>query len=74
MFIDQVDRYLKQHNLTYKTYYNTVKHQLQNNECGVYAIYFMIQRLLGKDFNEIIKNIVRDKEMNHFRQYIFRPK
>jgi hypothetical protein len=73
-FIDRVDSYLKQHNLTYKTYYNTIKHQLQNNECGVYAIYFMIQRLLGKDFNEIIKNIVRDKEMNHFRQYIFRPK
>jgi hypothetical protein len=55
-------------------HYNTIKHQLQNNECGVYAIYFMLQRLLGKDFNEIIQNIVRDKEMNHFRQYIFRPK
>ena len=74
IFIDRVHRYLKQHNLSYKMHCNTIKHQLQNNECGVYAIYFMIQRLLGKDFNEIIKNIVRDKEMNHFRQYIFRPK
>ena len=62
MFIDRVDHYLKQYNLAYKTHYNTVKHQLQNNECGVYAIYFMIQRLLGKDFNEIIKNIELEKK------------
>ena len=51
---------------------NTVVHQKQNSECGVYAVYYIIQRLLGKSFREISHYVIRDKAMNIFRQYIFR--
>ncbi|NBO99437.1 MAG: hypothetical protein EBU90_04820 [Proteobacteria bacterium] len=53
---------------------NKKQHQRQNNECGVYAIYFLVQRLLGNDFNTISNNIVTDRQMNLFRDVIFRPR
>jgi hypothetical protein len=50
---------------------NTKIHQTGSSECGVYSIYFIIQRLLGNDFTEITETIVQDKEMNLFRNFIF---
>jgi hypothetical protein len=73
-FIDTVYEYLKSHGFDYKLSQNTKKHQYQNNECGVYAIYFIIQRLIGFDFNHITDNVILDKQMNRFRKVIFRPK
>jgi len=55
---------------TYKI--NKKVHQKQNSECGVYAMYFIIQRLLGHTFDEVTSNIVRDNSMSKFRKYIFR--
>ena len=74
VFIDTVKSYIESQGYNYKLYYNTTKHQFQNNECGVYAIYFIIQRLIGFDFNHITKNVILDKQMNQFRNIIFRPK
>jgi hypothetical protein len=53
---------------------NAITHQLQNSECGVYSIYYILQRLMGKSFYYISNNIVRDSHMNKFRNYIFRPR
>jgi hypothetical protein len=72
-FIDKIHNYISKRGLVYKIHYNTVRHQLENNECGVYAIYFIICRLSGRSFNNIVKNGPKDKDMNHFRQYIFLP-
>lgn len=76
LFIDKIYNYTTKRSQmgTYKIHYNTIKHQLQNNECGVYAMYFIICRLSGRNFSNIVKTIIRDKEMNNFRQYIFLPK
>lgn len=52
---------------------NAITHQLQNSECGVYSIYYILQRLMGKSFYYISNNIIRDSHMNKFRNYIFRP-
>ena len=54
--------------------YNKKQHQSENSECGVYAIYFLIQRLLNFDFKTITNNIITDKQMNDFRSVIFRPR
>ena len=43
---------------------NTTRHQYKNSECGVYCIYFLTSLLDGKDFNEIVENIISDDEMN----------
>lgn len=53
---------------------NKRQHQRQNNECGVYAIYFLVQRLLGNRFESISDNIITDRQMNLFRDVIFRPR
>lgn len=51
---------------------NSTVHQLQNSECGIYAIYFIIQRLLGRSFEQISSHVIRDSKMNKFRNLIFR--
>lgn len=51
--------------------YNKIVHQLRNSQCGVYSIYFILQRLLGKSFKDISNNVIRDKSMLKFRRYLF---
>lgn len=50
---------------------NKEVHQTGDTECGVYSIYFIIQRILGNDFNTVTKSIVKDNAMNLFRNVIF---
>ena len=50
---------------------NTVRHQFNNSECGMYSINFIINMLEGKNFDSYIKNIVKDNEMNKKRDYFF---
>ena len=52
---------------------NKRQHQFDDYECGVYSLNFIIQRLKGKLFNNITKNIILDEEMNKYRNKIFRP-
>jgi len=50
---------------------NKEKHQYKNSECGVYSVYYIVQRILGKTFEEITKHIVHDDVMNIYRKLIF---
>lgn len=50
---------------------NKKVHQKGNTECGVYSIYFIIQRILGNDFKSITDHIIHDNDMNLFRDFIF---
>lgn len=59
---------------TYTIKYNTTKHQMQNTECGVYAIHFIIKRIIGVAFDTICNDIIPDEQMTIFRYYIFRPR
>lgn len=52
---------------------NTVRHQYANTECGVYCIYFISERLKGRSFEEISRDIVTDEEMSQRRKTYFRP-
>ena len=51
---------------------NTVAHQRQNSECGVYSMYFILQRCYGVTVDEFNERRVTDKEMNDYRAYLFR--
>jgi len=73
-FIKKVYNFLLSKGFTYKINYNTIQHQFENNECGVYSIHFIINRLLNVSFEKITTNIITDKQMNEFRYSIFRPK
>jgi hypothetical protein len=55
---------------------NSKKHQRGNNECGVYSLFYILERLKGKTFGEINgKGAARipDADMNRFRSNLFRP-
>ena len=74
-FIKRAQTFLhKKCKTEYKILYNRTKHQYENNECGMFAIHFIITRLLGKSFSDISNMKIKDKDMNRFRKIIFRPK
>lgn len=52
-------------------YHNTKKYQTDNSECGVYSCNFIIRRLAGESFDEVIKNPLKFKEINSCRNTYF---
>ena len=50
---------------------NNIKHQYGNSECGVYAMYYITQRLSGNNFEKITSNIIKDREIKKFRKHFF---
>ena len=58
-------------NMKLKKQINKKRHQYKNSECGVYSCNFIIQQLEGKTYEQVIKNIVRDDEMNARRWQYF---
>lgn len=52
--------------------YNTIQHQLNNSECGVYSTNFIIRSVNNESFDEITQNINRDDKMNKCRGVYFR--
>lgn len=51
---------------------NTIKYQLDNSECGVYSCNFLIRRLYGESFEDIITNSLSFSEINSCRNIYFR--
>ena len=52
--------------------FNQNQHQFKDSECGVYSIYFILELLNGRSFQELSVDIVKDEEMNRFRSKYFR--
>jgi len=55
----------------FKLYYNDIRHQYKNSECGVYSMHFITEFLEGKTFKQIIKNRINDDKMNKKRDYFY---
>jgi hypothetical protein len=72
-FINKLYNFFKK-TIEYKIKYNTTQHQFKNTECGVYAIHFIIKRIIGVSFDIICTNKIPDEQMTIFRYYIFRPR
>jgi len=54
-----------------KLIYNDKRFQYKRSECGVFSIYFILQRLNGKSIKSFVKSKITDDEMNDFRKYLF---
>jgi hypothetical protein len=52
--------------------YNTIQHQFNNSECGVYSINFVVRLVGGESFEDITNNITNDEKMNGCRKAYFR--
>jgi hypothetical protein len=49
-------------------------HQRGDSECGVYSMYYVLQRLQGKTFADLHKRRIPDRSMNEYRGDLFRPR
>lgn len=70
-FVSKIYKFLKSRDTPYRYMYNNIQHQYKNSECGVYAVYFIVQRLLGYTFSDIKRRIINDDDMSQFRKIIF---
>ena len=52
---------------------NDIRHQYRNSECGVYCINFIVEMLKGKSFEDYVKNVIKDMQMNEKRNIYFSP-
>jgi hypothetical protein len=53
--------------------WNPHRHQYANSECGVYTLNFLINRLEGKSFKQIVNKKIKDEVMNRRRSTFFNP-
>ena len=52
-------------------YWNDIRHQRKETECGTYCMYVIILLLKGRPFGEICKNGVNDDTMNAVRDVLY---
>jgi len=48
------------------------EHQFGDNECGMYSLWYILQRLKGLNMDQINKKRMSDSDMNLFRTFAFR--
>jgi len=51
--------------------YNNKRHQYQDSECGMYSMYFILNRLDGKSMYQLSNTKISDKQMNELRDVLF---
>lgn len=52
--------------------YNNISYQTDNSECGIYSCNFIIRKLAGDDFDNIINNPLTFREINSCRNVYFK--
>ena len=58
---------------SFRPFFNNIRFQFKNTECGVYSIYFIESFLKGKTYDQILDKIIKDNEMNKRRNIYYRP-
>jgi hypothetical protein len=52
-------------------YFNDIRHQRKDSECGMYCLFTIICLLHGRSFYDIATHVVDDDTMNSFRDILF---
>lgn len=55
----------------YKVVINKNVHQRGNTACGIYSMYFIIERLKGRSCQNIFSDVIHDRDMNKKRKEYF---
>jgi hypothetical protein len=71
-FIERVEYQCKEYCKEYdfSVDFNKQQQQKGNNECGMYCIYYIYNRLLGKIYND--KDVIPDEKMTYLRNVLFK--
>lgn len=51
--------------------YNDKRHQFGHSECGMFSMYFILNRLEGLTMHDLYKKKITDQEMNELRQKFY---
>jgi hypothetical protein len=54
-----------------KIYWNDIRHQRRDTECGTYCMYVIISMLMGRSFTDVCKHRVDDATMNALRDVVY---
>jgi hypothetical protein len=60
-------------NIKFQKLYNDVQHQKGTTECGIYSIHFLTTMLQGIKFQDYIRDIKGDEDMEKLRKHFFVP-
>ena len=74
-YIKYIQQLGEKENIKFKIRYNKINHQKKNSECGMYSIYFIVKRVLGEDYNNLVNNknkIITDLQMNKLRKLLYK--
>jgi hypothetical protein len=52
-------------------FWNDIRHQRRNTECGTYCMYVIISLLKGRPFGDLCKNRINDETMNAVRDVLY---
>ena len=48
------------------------EHQMEDTECGIYCIYFIVSMIENPNFKRFTNKRITDKEMEKYRHVFFR--
>jgi hypothetical protein len=71
-FMDKIQNYLEQNGIPVDRRHNETRHQMENSECGVYSIYFVIKLVQDQTFEQVTKKSIPDQLINKCRLRYFR--
>ena len=69
--IKLIEKLQKQSNFMFDIFFNDIKHQYGNTECGVYCLHFLTEMLKGKKFRKYIQSNLTDKKIEKYRKKFF---
>ena len=69
-FIDIVKENCKKNGYKFKFTFNKTQHQRGNNECGMYCIYYILNRIKKVEYNDVVD--IPDEKMTYLRNVLFR--
>jgi hypothetical protein len=69
--LSKFESYCKNHNIKPNIKINTVRHQYDKSECGIYSINFIDRLLRGESYDHIVNNITDFESINSCRNKYF---
>lgn len=66
-----IEKLQEQNNYHFDLFFNDIKHQYGNTECGVYCLHFLTEMLKGIHFNDYIGQPLTDQKIEKYREKFF---
>lgn len=71
--IPRIKRFLRELPFEKVIRVNAKCHQRGNRECGMYSMYFILQRIKGRTMEQLNEQRIPDRDMDLYRSQLFRP-